>query len=160
MLSWGYKLFCEFKVHDHVLDEKWEFFASLSIYHHQVIKVQVRHWKATWYSLIEDVWPPFFAVQDFGVFQCFMGPNGKGGPKYVLRRMRKERFNNWYKRSNIAQYILQEACGLNTRVPIMHVFMHFKCNYCGLFSCMSDNNSCYCKSVVQTKKLKQYRFLL
>ena len=28
---------------DHVLDEKWEFFASLSIYHHQVIKVQVRH---------------------------------------------------------------------------------------------------------------------
>ena len=79
MLSWGYKLFCEFKVHDHVLDEKWEFFARLSIYHHQVIKVQVRHWKATWYSLIEDVWPSFFAVQDFGVFQCFMGPNGEEG---------------------------------------------------------------------------------
>ena len=31
---------------------------------------------------------------------------------------------------------------LNSRVPIMHVFMHFKCNYCGLFSCMNDNNSC------------------
>ena len=131
------------------------FFASLSIYHHQVIKVQVRHWKATWYSLIEDVWPPFFAVQDFGVFQCFMGPNGEEGRNMCCA--------GWGKKDSIidtnAVILPNTYCRkhvLNTRVPIMHVFMHFKCNYCGLFSCMSDNNSCYCKSVVQTHNWKSW----
>ena len=51
--------------------------------------------------------------------------------------------NDWYQRSNVLLMpYLTAPHLLNSRVPIMHVFMHFKCNYCGLFSCMNDNNSC------------------